>query len=221
MASRRNQPKSKFSRPPDVHHRDNLEERKLFLLIVEGDTEEKYFQHFRISTGRNITNITNCGKKSSKSKLVNIAIKQRVKYREQGHYDDDTDETWVVFDRDKDIQNQKDRDSFNQALELAKNNHIEVAYSNDSFELWFLLHFKDVSSEMDRNEIDAKLRKHLPRYQHGNDVFDNINLYYPKAVERSKKLLEDATNNGLLPADANPSTKVHLLTEKLIAQQRS
>ncbi len=218
MASRRNQPKSKFSRPPDVHHRDNLEERKLFLLIVEGDTEEKYFQHFRISTRRNITN---CGKESSKSELVNIAIKQRDEYYKKGRYDYDTDETWVVFDRDKDIQNQKDRDLFNQALELAKNNHIEVAYSNDSFELWFLLHFKDVSSEMDRNKIDAKLRKHLPRYQHGNDVFDNINLYYPKAVERSKKLLEDATNNGLLPADANPSTKVHLLTEKLIAQQRS
>ena len=51
----------------------------------------------------------------------------------------------MVFDKD-------DYPDFDEAIELAKKNGFEVAYSNQAFELWFLLHFKKYSGKLHRRE---------------------------------------------------------------------
>ena len=47
---------------------------------------------------------------------------------------------WVVFDKD-DFSD----DQFNNAISLAERNGIHTAWSNESIELWFLLHFNYLS----------------------------------------------------------------------------
>lgn len=57
-------------------------------------------------------------------------------------------ETWVVFDFDiKPDQLEQQKEDYNRAIELAKNHDIKVAYSNDSFELWFLLHYQHLDTQ--------------------------------------------------------------------------
>ena len=65
-------------------------------------------------------------------------------------------EVWVLFDRD----NNKD---FDEAITLAKNNDIRVAWSNSCFEYWLLLHFKEdpvARTPADwKSRIDIELKK--------------------------------------------------------------
>lgn len=186
-----------------------LDERKFFLIVTEGKTEAQYFDHFRSTTGPRIEPVD---KKDSKVSLVKKAIALRAQFIKEERYIDG-DETWVVFDRDIDAEKSNDKATFNEALSLAKKNNIKAAYSNDSFELWFLLHFQVVSTAMHRKDINTKLKEHLGSYKHGDDVFERINGQYGEAVKRAKQMIKSI--NGTSPVDANPSTTVHLLTEKL------
>lgn len=202
--------RSQFSlsgkRPPG-----RLDERKFFLIVTEGKTESRYFKHFRSTTGPRIESVD---KQDSRIRLVEKAIELRGQYKKEKRYTKG-DETWVVFDRDVDIGKPNDKETFNRALELARIEDIQVAYSNDSFELWFLLHLQDVSTSMHRNIIEKKLKSHLGGYAHGDDVFDRINSNYSMAVKRAEKILKEAIEDKKSPVDANPSTTVYLLTEKL------
>ena len=208
MAGRNNR-RSKFSlsgrRPAGV-----IDERKFFLIVTEGKTEAQYFDHFRSTTGPRIMSEDGS---VSKIRLVEAAIDLRAKVIADKSYNSEVDETWVVFDRDIDIQKPNDKETFNEALALAERNNINVAYSNDVFELWFLLHFQAVSGEMHRDVVCDRLKAHLGSYEHGDDVFDKLDALYPEALKRAKQMLRAA--EGTNPVDANPSTTVHLLTEKL------
>ena len=62
------------------------------------------------------------------------------------------DHYWVVFDKDN-TQNQ----TFNESIDLARRNGFQVAYSNQAFELWFLLHFDYISGPLHRNHYAARL----------------------------------------------------------------
>jgi hypothetical protein len=188
-----------------------LDERKFFLIVTEGKTESRYFKHFRSTTGPRIESVD---KQDSRIRLVEKAIELRGQYKKEKRYIKG-DETWVVFDRDVDLGKPNDKETFNRALELACREDIQVAYSNDSFELWFLLHLQDVSASIHRSIIEKKLKSHLGCYTHGDDAFDRINSNYSMAVKRAEKILKEAIEDKKSPVDANPSTTVYLLTEKL------
>lgn len=188
-----------------------LDERKFFLIVTEGKTESRYFEHFRSTTGPRIESVD---KQDSRTRLVEKAIELRGQYKKEKRYTKG-DETWVVFDRDVDLGKPNDKETFNRALELAYREDIQVAYSNDSFELWLLLHLQNISTPMHRKDIEKKLKSHLGGYTHGDDVFDRINSNYSRAAKRAEQMLEEANENETNPVDANPSTTVHLLTEKL------
>lgn len=206
----RNNRKSQFSlsgrRPAGV-----IDERKFFLIITEGKTEAQYFDHFRSTTGPRIMSEDGS---DSKIRLVEATIALQAKLINDKSYNSEIDETWVVFDRDIDKAKPNDKETFNEALALAQRNDINVAYSNDSFELWFLLHFQVVSGDMHRDIICEKLKAHLGSYEHGEDIFEQIETMYPDALRRAQQMLRATENTP--PVDANPSTTVHLLTEKLL-----
>lgn len=66
-------------------------------------------------------------------------------------------ELWCVYDRDIESNPAEiaEKDSeFNLSISLAQQNDINVAWSNDAFELWILLHLMDIDANID----DAKKR---------------------------------------------------------------
>ena len=188
-----------------------LDELKFFLIVTEGKTEKQYFDHFRSPTTQRIWSVD---KQDSKVSLVKKAIELRDQLIKEERYTEG-DETWVVFDRDIDPKKPNDKATFNDALLLAEKDSIKVAYSNDSFELWLLLHIQVVSTAMHRDDVEKKLKEHLGSYKHGEDVFDKINDKYVEALKRAKQMLKQANDSKTSPVDANPSTTVHLLTEEL------
>ncbi|MDF5732679.1 MAG: RloB family protein, partial [Rhizonema sp. PD38] len=97
-----------------------------FLIVCEGEkTEPNYFKSFRVP-GKVVIDIRGLGNNTIGLVEEVVIIKNDAEY----------DQVWCVFDRDS-----FPRKDFNAALALATRENIQVAYSNEAFELWYLLHF--------------------------------------------------------------------------------
>lgn len=139
------------------------------------------------------------------------------------------DYVWVVFDKDDEGNNATTLASFNEAWTLAESEKIEIAFSNEVFELWLLLHFSDVSSAnpISRADIYSSLGKEIASFNsHKSFVYDHKKSDAPSvigaveklgsetnAIERAEKLL--VKQKGKKTIDANPSTTVHILVKRL------
>ena len=147
----------------------------------------------------------------------------------------DFEHKWIVIDRDNERVNgggHKIQD-FNNALKDAKNKrknlNIEVAYSNDSFELWYLLHFDYRDTAILRDKIIKKVIKKLKDLEphkfsklnkdnikqenYTEMIFDILLSKQEDAISNAKKLLLTYTNHN--PEQDNPSTRVHILVDIL------
>lgn len=170
-----------------------------FLIVCEGEkTEPNYFHSFRVP--KNVIDIRGLG--DNTIRLVQAAIK----IREEGNYD----QTWCVFDRDSFPAN-----DFNAALILAEKKGIRVAYSNEAFELWYLLHFHYYQTGISRHDYSHMLTKLLKREYRKNSesIYSDLEHLQDNAIKNAKRLLEQY--NPPRPESDNPSTTVHLLVEEL------
>jgi hypothetical protein len=129
------------------------------------------------------------------------------------------EKAWLVIDRDSfDIAN------FKGTLETARHNNICVAYSNECYELWLLLHFKDVSKFKTRQELRSELNtefeknfKNIGYEKSERNVYGMLIDRQEDAIKRAEKLIERTIrDNGCLdPFINNPSTQIHVLIKCL------
>ena len=211
-----------------------------FVLIVceDQNTEPAYFKQFenlfegllpeetiyvkRVGTGRNSLGV------------VKEAIDERLRVYEDNNHRT-IDETWVVFDKDDLDQTPGNRINFESAFALAEKEGINVAYSNECFELWLVLHFVDIdpSLPISRNEIYKKLGESvnasLPEgevpfdYVHGSaNVVDYVSWYGDEvaAMTRASALQSYHESLAHTPIDSNPVTYVNRLVKSLRAWYR-
>ena len=150
-------------------------------------------------------------KRTSSLRLVKepIAIRDIEKRRSRNY-----DQCWVVFDKD----DFSDGD-FNAAIQMAQTNGFHVAYSNQAFEYWFLLHFNLYQGSIHRSRYGEML-SHLLGFKYGKTKGDSVrvfNVIYPKtrmAIDNAQKILESF--DGSNPAKEESSTTVHQLVEQLL-----
>lgn len=136
------------------------------LIITEGtETEVNYFENMKKIINNRYRNreiqenypIKVEGKGRSTSVLVNEAIKRKNR--------ENFSKVWVVFDKD-------DNSDFDKAIKLAKENNIEVAWSNESFELWLLLHFQDLKVGIKREQYLSNLNNHFKNNNINNGEYN-------------------------------------------------
>ncbi|MCC6460438.1 MAG: RloB domain-containing protein [Saprospiraceae bacterium] len=192
-------------------------ERQNILIVCEGvNTEPSYFRQFRLTSGR----IVALGAGCETIRVVDRAIEEKNK----GSFD----QIWVVFDKD-DFSAQ----DFNAAIEKATQHNFGVAYSNQSFEYWLILHFEDhQGGSMHRDQYHDKINEHLTNfglYYDGNGskkvtkkVFDlllskdnqtgvsRIQL----AINRARRIFNLYDHRS--PAQEESSTSVFLLVEEIL-----
>ncbi len=183
-----------------LQRRVNVRElRQRFLIVCEGEkTEPNYFNSFRVPGV--VIDVRGIGQNTVR--LVKRAI-QLMK-------EDDYDQVWCVFDRDIfPVKN------FNAALRLAEKHGIKVAYSNEAFELWYVLHFNYHQSAMARHLYVGMLKDLLGVSYEKNrlDMYERLEDRQEKAIRNAEKLLD--TYQPHRPAHDNPSTTVHLLVQEL------
>ena len=183
-------------KPRRVNTREPLQR---FLIVCEGEkTEPAYFDGFRVPS----VDIKIKGAGKDPLTLVNLAHRLRGKDR--------YDQVWCVFDRD-DVP----REQFEQALAQAKRRKIEVAYSNQAFELWYLLHFHYCNTAVTRKDYVNRLSRELQRDYQKNDtaLYRELLPKQNDAIQNAERLLQ--TYHPHNPASDDPSTTVHRLVQEL------
>ncbi len=194
--------------------------RNLFRIFCEGEnTEPEYFKSFPVNTE---TKVDAIGLARSRSALVKKTMQLLTKDQMlEGMTDFDEDrQLWVVFDYDTKGDANEEQD-FNDAIALAKDNGIRVAYSNDSFELWFLLHYQYQTAALTRHEYYEILSGHLGcNYEkEGKAKEFSQSLYYlllgtqAIAIQNATRLYNEKSDD--VYSKQNPCTTVHLLVEEL------
>lgn len=190
-----------------------------FLIVCEGEkTEPNYFKSFPKQVGKVVYDIEFDGGGISTLKVVEKAIELRDKSKQK------YDRVWAVFDRDSFKAN-----SFNSAILKAKANSIECAWSNEAFELWYLLHFHNRITAMKRDEykkaienaLNEKLgKKNKPFHYKKNDTSMYALLKKLGRQDLAIKWAKDLSEkiDGENYANYNPQTQVFKLVEELIGQ---
>ena len=186
----------------NLKRRKNFKQtRKNFLIVCEGEkTEPHYFSKFRVP--KNVYDVIGIGANTES------LVKKAIELKNNGMISYDL--VWCVFDRDSfPAQN------FNNAFVLAKRNNINVAYSNEAFEIWYLLHFHFHDAATSRAQYKTMLTERLGFSYKKNDPFmyDHLQTLQETAIQNAINLLNSYANHS--PANDNPSTSVHILVGEL------
>lgn len=92
-------------------------------------------------------------------------------------------------------------------------------WSNQCIELWFLLHFSFLQSDLHRSSYWPKLTELLAFQGFGSyeknrtDMFKILAPYLDTAIVNAEK--PEKINTGKLPSDSAPRTMIHVLVKKL------
>jgi len=172
-----------------------------------GKTEEIYFKHYKNMHNRDLRNISIkvvTHKKSNPMAVVQVAMKHR----------SDFDEVWAIFDKD-------DFTDFDDAINLALNNMINCAFSNEAIEYWFYLHFDNRTGSMSRQMLKTELERNLGfEYSKEANIIkktcNRISDKLPHAEEWAQIGHErHLVNSGDKPANWRSCSTIYILTKRL------
>jgi hypothetical protein len=173
--------------------------RKVFLIVCEGSkTEPGYFSSFRLP--KHVYDIEGCGANTG------TVVKEATRLSKVHAYD----EVWCVFDRDS-----FPRHAVNAAVLKAEQAGFNVAFSNESFELWYVLHFCYLDVAQSRDQYCGSLSGFLgkPYKKNSNEMYDLLFELQPTAIKNAKRLEKNVVNASW--ANRIPYTGVYLLVERL------
>lgn len=192
-------------------------EKQRILIVCEGaNTEPSYFRQFQLT----FADILPLGAGCDTIRVVERAREEQQK----GKYD----QVWVVFDKDDFSAN-----NFNSAIFMAEALGFGIAYSNQAFEYWLILHFEDhQGGGMHRDDYHDKLNEHLKAFELYYDgreskiitreMFDVLLANDPQtdmprmqlALRRAKRVYDLYTHNS--PAEEESSTTVFKLVDEIL-----
>jgi len=179
---------------------DTVSVLQRFLIVCEGKkTEPLYFEQFR-APGLVIE------AKGIGMNTVSL-VKEALRLQGEGTYD----QVWCVFDKD-------DFEKIDDAIQFAHSRGMRTAYSNQAFELWYVLHFCCMQNALDRKAYIKMLerKEHLGFKYQKNDprlyelLLPKINI----AIKNAQKLLREY--GKVKPSLNDPSTTIHKLVMELL-----
>ncbi|MCF7919219.1 MAG: RloB family protein [Candidatus Cloacimonetes bacterium] len=199
------------------------------LIVCEGKkTEPNYFKGFQVSGV--VVEIIGLG--NNTDFLVRDAVEIWKDYANDGKY---YEHLWCVFDHDdfpQENYNQAfvtistEQEKLNKRYEkkVGRKIQIKIAYSNEAFELWYLLHYDYHTSGISRSRFKAMLTKKMGKKYKKNDtgMYDflqelSVNKNGAEgqrfAIENAKRLRVFHNCND--PQNHNPCTNVDELVEEL------
>jgi len=225
-----------------------------FIIFCEGDiTEPFYFKDFEVAGKLKINTIPN---QKQGTAHINNAV-ERCKEQDlieafEGGYKlktGITENIWCVYDRDlenEDLAQIKaiDDNDFTQSIVYAQHMGLKVAWSNDAFELWLLLHFEDVPTgqrlhrnyvyerlteifkNLDNQSSDLSKLTNNPMFSYKDAMKGRLNFIThvrpllnsrrDNAIAKAKSI-KASYNNLVVFHDRNPCTMVYELVEDILA----
>ena len=208
---------SKFKK--QSQRRETKTIRCSILIVCEGTkTEPNYFEAFaEMRQGVIVYDIEVKGLGRGTKDVVEKAIYLKGK--------NDYDRVWAVFDKDE-----FPAKDFNEAISLGQKNGIEVAWSNEAFELWYLYHFQNVTTGVSRKDYETKISaavnasskyRSREKYKYAKKNPDNFKIMttygsMESALRYAETKRGEYTDSRY--ANHNPCTTVYRLVRQLLGQ---
>jgi hypothetical protein len=202
--------------------------RKRYLIVCEGEkTEPNYFESLKLSLPKGVLEVVDfriIGEGFNTESLVQQAITLGKKWESESGRE--IDKLWVVFDKDSFLPA-----AFNNAIQLCINTpKTEAAWSNEAFEIWYLLHFEfyntGISRDSYKQRIQANFRDNgLDGFiyaKNRKDMFELLSKYgnLNLAIKHAKNL-DDSYSGARDYANQNPCTMVYRLVSELFNLDKS
>ncbi|MGV3721384.1 MAG: RloB family protein [Actinomycetota bacterium] len=202
-----------FKRPSG--HREMLPK---VLIACEGrSTEPGYFNAFKADVKLPTAHVYVLRHQGNDPlRVVKGAVDGRDEHRSEPGGWRKMDVAWAVLDGDEHIAN--NAEVWKDALRLAAKEKIELAISNPSFELWYLLHFESQAGHLTAAQAKRKLGKHVEDYEKSLALYPRIKHLTAEAIQRADHLEHCRCQNGY-DEYANPTTGVRLLMRRLLNLQ--
>lgn len=198
--------------------------RRFYLIVCEGEkTEPNYFKSLKNTLPKGVLDVcefTIEGEGYNTESLVKKSLELKSNWEEE--INRKIDKLWIVFDRDSFSPK-----AFNNAIQTCINNNPDVnaVWTNEAFELWYLLHFHYYNTGICRKQYQDLIE--------GNFKKKGLKDYeYKKNSTEMFKLLEThgSLNNAIRNATnlennyagqrnystQNPCTMVHKLVAELL-----
>lgn len=190
-----------------------------FFIACEGKkTEVNYFKSL-INTMSHVIELDKGyvqGFGMSEKALLDIADKIKKELERKNNFEFDS--AWIVFDKD----NFKS-DLFNAAIYESKNKGFKSAWTNEAFELWYLLHFNYVNTGMSRDQYGKKLTEIIKgkgekgfKYKKNDEHIYRLLQKYGnerEAIRYAQNLRKEFNNQKY--AEHNPCTWVDELVKEI------
>ena len=197
--------------------------RIFYLIVCEGEkTEPNYFSALKESLPKGVLELTQIdidGTGKNTLSIIEEAVKLRKRYEEK--YLRKIDKVWAVFDKDSFPSL-----NFNNAINKGENSRpkINCAWTNEAFELWYLLHFSYYNTGLSRHQYQELLEKEIIKAsgnkgykykKNSTEMHALLNLFGNQdfAISNAEKL--EKLYNDRSYSNHNPCTKVHLLIKEL------
>lgn len=187
------------------------------MVVCEGkNTEPRYFDKFATEFRNGSVKVEILKGKGTPATIVSRAIKEAQHLTEaskggRANSFDREFEVWAIFDAD----NNSDVE-LKDAKKAAAAAGVKVAFSNPCFEVWILMHYRNVDGALNQRNAQSELSRRMPKYNHskGAEVdYDAIKSAYPLAVGRGKTSERRRREDG--KPEGNPFSGVFKLTEAI------
>lgn len=197
--------------------------RRHFLIVCEGEvTEPAYFEELRNRLPPEMVErivLQGVGRGTTQLLKETEALVERRKYDNKPPYY----YVWLVFDKDdfpdfdKTIHAIEDKNAAAKASKTPP--YWFAAWSNEAFELWYLLHFQDASGgALRRSQYCERLSQWLNRPYKKNDhaLFQLLEGHMVGAIQRADPLLAKYDHTTIPYSQRNPATNVVTLVKELL-----
>ena len=189
---------------------------KIFIWSHTKKAEIEYFQEFK-----NYLQTSLVVAKKEISWTPQELISKVIEWKNKEINEEDNDRVWCIFDVDDFYK--KDTDGLLQAIKEARKNDIKIAYANECFEFWILLHFERPTNAIPRADFEKKIKKlfkkeKLGEFRKNQKVFSVLLPFQDKAIKNAKNLRYgngEIIWNKVLDEMGNPSTNIHSLVEEI------
>lgn len=189
---------------------------KQIIIVCEGEkTERGYFEEIRKSLRLPTVRVRVIHADATDPRSI---VRAAVDYRQERKRDKAWaagDRAWAVFDGDE--HRLGNPANWNDALQTAASKDIKLAVSNPSFELWYLLHYREHVGQLTRQDALRLLREHVENYQKTDKLWPvPLQPLTADATRHAKRIAARAAADELQP-HTNPCTGVCDLVESLLA----
>lgn len=200
--------------PAKVSNPGKIPKRRWLLVAEDSKSSLLYFKGFQIDP--NLLEVHSVGGAGDPQSVVEHAITLREDAVRKRH---PYAEVWAIFDRDDWPLNR-----FQEALHRARKEGIRPIWSNEAFELWYILHFTPRVTPMARAEFKQWLDRNnslsRPYDKSDPNIYGALKQHQRNALMNADRLLNEYETSSkmeerIFPERQNPSTNVQRLVREL------